>query len=333
MEELRSFLQPYFLPFTQKQLRCDVRSTTLIAETGEVYAWGSSGFGFVLPETPALIKLPHSIRTLVTNQSRYSAYVTVDGRLYVRRSTSPWSVIELPSAVTSVSLGEECLMILTLDGSAYECKCQCEIEQIETPYLIDLPFPACQVQTYSDSYHMVTIDGSMYSFGRNDSGQLGLGNYDDNIGIPRKARVDEPVISVSCGDLHTMILTSSGTVYTCGSNWDAQLGHRDRDLIRYVIVPKPLLLESPCTFIASAGWHNFVILRNGKVYVWGNSTVGELGTDDENLYYPTLLEFEGEVQSIGAGFNHSALLTTDGSVYTCGDVDGITVQSTFTKVM
>jgi alpha-tubulin suppressor-like RCC1 family protein len=184
---------------------------------------------------------------------------------------------------------------------------------------------------------MVTIDGSLYSFGRNDSGQLGLGNYDDNIGIPRKARVDEPVISVSCGDLHTVILTLSGTVYTCGGNWDAQLGHGDRDLIRYLVVPKPLPLESPCTFVASGGWHNFVILRNGKVYVWGNGTTGELGTgvvgDDDYLYYPTLLKFEGTVQSIGAGFSHSALLTSDGSVYTCGDVDGITAQSTFVKVM
>lgn len=67
----------------------------------------------------------------------------------------------------------------------------------------------------------------MYSWGRASDGQLGLGGIQETIvSSPRwnKHVAEKSIRHVACGLKHTLLLTDSGVVHSCGSNEKGQLG-------------------------------------------------------------------------------------------------------------
>ena len=81
-------------------------------------------------------------------------------------------------------------------------------------------------------WHLAVVaeDGAVYTCGRGDCGQLGLGD-----GQPRRRLTRVPqalfagsrVVMVSCGGWHTMAVTAVGHAWTCGYNHYGQLGMGD----------------------------------------------------------------------------------------------------------
>ena len=71
----------------------------------------------------------------------------------------------------------------------------------------------------------VTADGKCYGFGRNDKGQLGVG---DSISRNRptliKALESVNIKKAAIGKTHTLFLSESGEVWVAGSNSFGQLG-------------------------------------------------------------------------------------------------------------
>ena len=70
----------------------------------------------------------------------------------------------------------------------------------------------------------------MFAWGKATSGQLALGETDDEIiqlpvKVPYYEGFTRKVVDVACGSEHTVFLTNDGMVYTCGSNDFGQLGH------------------------------------------------------------------------------------------------------------
>ena len=70
-------------------------------------------------------------------------------------------------------------------------------------------------------------EGFMWSFGENKYGQLGTGNK-TNFNVPQKILEIPPVHSVSCGNEHTLIITSDSNLWSCGRNDRGQLCHGDQ---------------------------------------------------------------------------------------------------------
>ena len=78
------------------------------------------------------------------------------------------------------------------------------------------------------SCHSVAVDdvGQAYIWGRNEHGQLGLGDLRNRYN-PTPFSVgeeDETVMGASCGATHTMVFTDRGNVFSCGKNDAGQLG-------------------------------------------------------------------------------------------------------------
>jgi len=67
----------------------------------------------------------------------------------------------------------------------------------------------------------IRTDGSLWTWGLNNSGQLGDGTVIDRY---TPIRIMEDVMAVSVGDYHTMALKSDGSIWTWGSNRYGQLG-------------------------------------------------------------------------------------------------------------
>jgi len=83
-------------------------------------------------------------------------------------------------------------------------------------------------------WHSVAIaqDGAAYTWGRGDDGQLGLGitkRHAQSSPQMVEGLGAEDVHSCCAGVRHTVLLTSSAQVWTCGWNGFGQLGHSERD--------------------------------------------------------------------------------------------------------
>jgi len=82
------------------------------------------------------------------------------------------------------------------------------------------------VQLSCGYYHTValTSEGKLYSWGREDYGQLGSGSRVNRRRPQRITQIPENVIAAACGSYHTLLLTEDGSVFACGRNNHAQLG-------------------------------------------------------------------------------------------------------------
>ena len=77
------------------------------------------------------------------------------------------------------------------------------------------------------SQHTVAVckDGAVFSWGDNENGQLGLGDF-SHLRVPHKVSCPS-ANTATCSRIHTMILTKEGEVFTCGYNRYGVTGLRD----------------------------------------------------------------------------------------------------------
>ena len=154
-------------------------------------------------------------------------------------------------------------------------------------------------------------DASVYAWGSNMFGQLGMG--DDNTfdqGDPKKCDgIVGNVILVSAGGMFSCAVTEDGSLYTWGCNSEGQLGHGDRkDRSKPTKVG---ILESEPVFDVACGDEFMCVLAgdNGNIYTWGNNACGQLGHGDlDSRLVPTRVQHINPVRSIAAGSAHMCAL-------------------------
>ena len=84
--------------------------------------------------------------------------------------------------------------------------------------------------------------GIVWAFGRNKEGELGLGNLKDAT-TPQNITGIESARSISSGQHHTVIVTKSGDIYSCGSSLHGKLGLPSTGLIniqRFTQIKQPI---------------------------------------------------------------------------------------------
>jgi len=118
-------------------------------------------------------------------------------------------------------------------------------------------------------YHTIvlTISGEVYSWGNNESGQIGIGSDDKCVSVPTllNAFNGEKVKAISCGSIHSLALTESGRVFSWGSNNYKQLGVSDNSI---KVSNKPILIKMNEIIIEkiSCGLdHNLLLSREGDI--------------------------------------------------------------------
>ena len=70
-------------------------------------------------------------------------------------------------------------------------------------------------------------DGSLYAWGNNGSGRLGLGRGDAYVDVPTRIGADNDWVAVSAGRSHSLALKSDGSLWGWGNNACAALGDQE----------------------------------------------------------------------------------------------------------
>ncbi|XP_012860291.2 E3 ISG15--protein ligase HERC5 [Echinops telfairi] len=138
--------------------------------------------------------------------------------------------------------------------------------------------PVAQISAGEAHSLALSMSGSIYSWGKNDCGQLGLGHMDDE-DFP--SLIEEPddqeVEFLTCGGSHSALLTKDGLVFTFGSGKCGQLGHNSvRDEPRPHLVTE--LIDYKVTQIACGRSHTLAYVSDsGMVFSFGSGREGQLG--------------------------------------------------------
>lgn len=167
----------------------------------------------------------------------------------------------------------------------------------------------------------VTVNGQVHSWGRNQNGQLGLGNNEDSL-LPQKIQAFEGVrISmIAAGAEHTVAVTEDGDLYGWGWGRYGNLGLGDRD-DRFV-PEKVSPVEGEKMALVACGWrHSVTVSSSGGLYTYGWSKYGQLGHGDfQDHLVPHKVEAlkESSISLVAGGWRHTMAVTEDGKLYGWG---------------
>jgi alpha-tubulin suppressor-like RCC1 family protein len=184
----------------------------------------------------------------------------------------------------------------------------------------------------------VTSTGAVLAWGYGADGQLGNGGTGSsgtpvNVSLPTGTKV----IAVAAGSLHSLALTSTGTLLAWGDNADGQLGNGNR---KNSAVPVKVKLPAglKVVAIAAGGYYSLAVTSTGAVLAWGYNADGELGNGTRKtsavpvrVKLPagtkmTAVAAGGPLEGVGqvaAGPGHSLALTSTGAVFAWGyNTDG-----------
>ena len=121
-------------------------------------------------------------------------------------------------------------------------------------------------------------DGGLWGCGDGGHGKLGLGSVANEL-VPARVGAREAfgrckVLTVACGDAHTLACTDDGGLWSWGSGYGGKLGHADElDRLSPERVAAGCLNGVKVVAVACANVHSAAVTEDGHVLTWG---VGEI---------------------------------------------------------
>ena len=178
--------------------------------------------------------------------------------------------------------------------------------------------PENSVKSVSLGYQhtaVILTDGSLYTWGYNNCGQLGNGNTGSTY-LPQK--IMENVKSVSLSYSHSAAITTDGSLYMWGSNDNGQLGNGTTNNSS-----SPIKIMDNVKSVSLGYAHSAAVTEDGVLYVWGFGTHGQIGNNTYSDNYRAHTELSPvkimeNVASVSLGNHHSAAITTDSNLYVWG---------------
>ena len=176
-----------------------------------------------------------------------------------------------------------------------------------------------QVACVDNHTAAVKTDGTLWTWGFNYFGELGVNNTTNRCTPVTTFAGGTNWKQVTCGSSHTAAVKTDGTLWTWGYNYYGQLGVNNTTN----------RLTPVTTFAGGANWkqvsggqsHTAAIKTDGTLWTWGSNIYGELGnnTSGNNRLTPVTTFAGGTNWKQVAGVNlHTAAVKTDGTLWTWG---------------
>lgn len=171
-------------------------------------------------------------------------------------------------------------------------------------------------QIVAGSLHSAALrdDGTVWTWGDNAQGQLGVGSGPDTL-----APVQVPlsgVTAIAAGGYHTLALRSDGTVWA----WGHQAGGLgDGTTTSPRTTPVQVSGLTNVVGIAAGRAHSLAVRGDGTVWAWGTNSNGQLGDNStKNRASPVQVQIVSNITAVAAGGYFSLALKADGTVWAWG---------------
>uniref|UniRef100_A0A667H7F8 Regulator of chromosome condensation 2 n=1 Tax=Lynx canadensis TaxID=61383 RepID=A0A667H7F8_LYNCA len=224
-----------------------------------------------------------------------------------------------------------------------------DTKRVEAPKLIEGLSHEVIVSAACGRNHTLALTetGSVFAFGENKMGQLGLGNQTDAVPSPAQIMYNgQPITKMACGAEFSMIMDCKGNLYSFGCPEYGQLGHNSdgkfiarAQRIEYdcELVPRRVaifiektkdgqILPVPNVVVrdvACGANHTLVLDSQKRVFSWGFGGYGRLGhAEQKDEMVPRLVklfDFPGRgAAQIYAGYTCSFAVSEVGGLFFWG---------------
>ena len=158
----------------------------------------------------------------------------------------------------------------------------------------------------------VRVSGKVNCWGRNDSGQLGNGTFDDT-GVPAEVAGISNAVAVAAGESHTCALLATHTVKCWGDNSLGLLGNGTQTTFTPLAVDVSGL--SNATKLVAGDTHTCALGSDQMVRCWGKNSNGQLGNGTtDGALAPVTVTGISDAIDIAASTTNSCALRANGTV-------------------
>lgn len=221
---------------------------------GTVWAWGDNGYGQLGIGNKTLQNTPQQVLGLdsvidISAGSAHSLALRADGTVWSWGANSQGQ-LGLPLTITDTTL----------------------------PVKIDTILSATNVESGAAFSIVVDADSTVWAFGYNFYGQLGVNQTFTRTEVPTKVHQLDSVINIICGREHVLAIRRDGTSWGWGEAGYDQIG------VSTVDRNKPFKTNAIAQFVSvnAGNWNSFGTDIYGNVYAFGKNTYGALGNGFTN---------------------------------------------------
>ncbi|HEX4338166.1 MAG TPA: hypothetical protein VH062_19795 [Polyangiaceae bacterium] len=276
--------------------------TLALTAEGEVFAWGANASGQLGNGTTTDSVLPVQVTgltgvTLIAAGGAHSfAYRASDATLWGWGDNSQGNIAQPESVASS-----------------------------PTPVVITGTGPLTAISGGGSHGLALGTDGTVYAWGSNVRGQLGLGDTAIRWS-PTAVPLTAPAIAIGAGLAHSIAVTrDDGQAWTWGWNVFGQLGNGLQGApMAANPTPAKALGVVGVDQVSGGDFHSLARTTDGHVFAWGYNTEGQVGIGDETpadtgVLTPVLLPGIDSVAKVDAGGIHSIALRTNGEAWAWGN--------------
>jgi alpha-tubulin suppressor-like RCC1 family protein len=168
----------------------------------------------------------------------------------------------------------------------------------------------------------IKTDGTLWTWGFNNNGQLGNNDAPTNKNSPITTFLGgSNWKSVACGSIHTAAIKTDGTLWTWGSANNGRLGNNDSSLA--VVTPVTTFAGGTDWKSVSVGNHTVTIKMDGTLWVWGSNSDGQLGINNTTQRLTPVTTILGGTnwKTVACGSNFTTSIKNDGTLWLWGRND------------
>ncbi len=300
---------------------------------GSIWAWGHNTYGqlgdgttyqrrtptacyinSLLDPDPVGLKFEKteysiSTRRAANVQIKATAHIVNSLGLPVGEGEILYSLIDASPGISINAFTGEITVSAGAKAGSFQIRAEYGDWHVDATLIVANPQYLAEVQGGANHSLALWADGSIWSWGQNNHGQLGDGTS-LNRNAPQQLGSSVEWEGIAAGGNHSLALTAGGEVWAWGNNSNGQLGSGST-----VDVSDPIPISGLTNIKAiNAGANYSLALRSdGSVWSWGQNNNGQLGDGtkvDRNL--PVNIQSLSEIAAIAAGNEFSVALGHDG---------------------
>jgi len=304
-----------------KEFASGTTFTIMLRDDGKVWSWGSNKFGQLGTGAKQEIQLPEQVQSLdnvihVAAGEAHAVALKGDGTVWswgrngsgqmgdgTKKSTEIPLKVNGISEVTAIATRGDFVVALKRDGSVWawgdnrngQLGNGAAKKDGAAPEQVHGITNVIAIAAGGNHVLALRVDGSVWSWGLNSSGQLGdglNGNVSQSHSLPIPVLWLTDVSAISAGDKYSVAVRRDGTVWAWGDNSYGQLGN-GTNADTYSPLQVEVIHSAKYAVCDSAT--TFVLTSDNLVYSFGDGTLGQLGNGSKmKTNTPIKIVFPGD---------------------------------------